>query len=449
MLNEQDVLVCPIYYPYLWQCKYSVTYKQRSCQAIRFDVREDKSLKHRKHSVTIMVVKLEHKSSDSMNPTLSQPSLSHMIDEASDGADNDYVTNSLSYEHELASQMGPDNYEAVVVALSKVTEEKLSDIAVKMDKNVGGAFQRDRQRENFEMGKDAVRKILCHWYSEVLWEEEEDKVTQMLIDILKLRDIKQFYLAHTLEHRLKMKVGKKSCYEAVWSKQTDGAFVSPAFSWDKATSPISRLTSFFRDSVMVVDRHPKASAAIHLCTIILTLLLVTVLIAAITSPSYRPKFEASIALQVGGCRNEPSKEVKELYRPGSSTCMKPQTIATSLPVPLRAHVAIELKDRDILVCGGTSHNVQSTPGRSCWVFRVKTGEWEVFSPLNLARINAYIMRIGNKIHIIGGTSSDPLRPCLDTEEVLDLDGTMDWQLEEAAQSLCSMVDEEIIEIACK
>ena len=112
-------------------------------------------------------------------------------------------------------------------------------------------------------------------------------------------------------------------------------------------------------------------------------------------------------------------------------------------------MAIDLEDRGILVCGGTSHNVQSTPGRSCWLFMVETGEWEDFSQLNIARINAYIMRIGNKIHIIGGTSSDPLRPCLDTEEVLDLDGDMSWQLEEAAQSLCSMVDEEIIEITCK
>ena len=97
----------------------------------------------------------------------------------------------------------------------------------------------------------------------------------------------------------------------------------------------------------------------------------------------------SITLQVGGWGKVPSKTVKELYRP--EACSVQQRVP-DLPVPLRAHVAIEVKDLGLLVCGGTSEAHNSVPGRDCFIFSHKDGEWKQFHKLNIGRINAYVMQ---------------------------------------------------------
>ena len=155
-----------------------------------------------------------------------------------------------------------------------------------------------------------------------------------------------------------------------------------------------------------------------------------------------------MALQVGGWGKVPSKTVKELYRP--EACSVQQRVP-DLPVPLRAHVAIEVKDLGLLVCGGTSEAHNSVPGRDCFIFSHKDGEWKQFHKLNIGRINAYVKLTGDKIIIIGGSSTDPFNTCLQTEEVLELDAKKmkkGWKVRETSQHLCSKGSEVVAEFSC-
>merc|ERR1712226_462103 len=143
--------------------------------------------------------------------------------------------------------------------------------------------------------------------------------------------------------------------------------------------------------------------------ILISTMLVTVIVYFTFSNRSIPSL---MALQVGGWGKVPSKTVKELYRP--EACSVQQRVP-DLPVPLRAHVAIEVKDLGLLVCGGTSEAHNSVPGRDCFIFSHKDGEWKQFHKLNIGRINAYVKLTGDKIIIIGGSSTDPFNTCLQTE----------------------------------
>ena len=163
-----------------------------------------------------------------------------------------------------------------------------------------------------------------------------------------------------------------------------------------------------------------------------------------------PFKKASVVIQVGGWGNTPFKDIEELYRPSTPECNQDRRVVPDLPVPLRAHVAIQVDGFGLLVCGGTSEQTKSFPSTECYIFKHDTGKWQNFYQLNVGRLNAYITQIDNTIHIIGGSSSNPFNPCLNTEEVLNL-AAIDygWQKHEATKSLCSKSDEEIVEIKCK
>ena len=64
--------------------------------------------------------------------------------------------------------------------------------------------------------------------------------------------------------------------------------------------------------------------------------------------------EASFVVQVGGWGDQPTREIEELYRPATPECKTRQRKVLDLPVPLRAHVAIQVDGFGLLVCGGTS-----------------------------------------------------------------------------------------------
>ena len=158
--------------------------------------------------------------------------------------------------------------------------------------------------------------------------------------------------------------------------------------------------------------------------------------------------EPSIALQIGGWQNVPSKRITEIYRLPTSECQNNQSMLRELPVPLRAHVAINIDNWGLLVCGGTSETMKSVPGRQCYVFEYNTGKWKDFHKLNVGRLNAYAMQINSKIHIIGGSSTDPFNPYLNTEEVIDLNSQEGWQQRKMQDSVCSQVDVEVVHIRC-
>lgn len=160
----------------------------------------------------------------------------------------------------------------------------------------------------------------------------------------------------------------------------------------------------------------------------------------------QPPGDVSISVQVGGWGSKPSKDVKEIYRP--EECLK-NYVFPDLPVQLRAHVAIDIEDQGLLVCGGTSDTRKSSQGRTCYILRHGSRKWDNFHPLNVKRVNSYMKRVLNKINIIGGSSSNPLMPSLDTEEVLDLTTNDGWQLRETAESMYSKVTQVIVEFPCE
>ena len=59
--------------------------------------------------------------------------------------------------------------------------------------------------------------------------------------------------------------------------------------------------------------------------------------------------EASFVVQVGGWGDRPTTEIEELYRPGTPACKNNQRKVLDLPVPLRAHIAIQVDGFGLLV----------------------------------------------------------------------------------------------------
>ena len=159
--------------------------------------------------------------------------------------------------------------------------------------------------------------------------------------------------------------------------------------------------------------------------------------------------KASIALQVGGWGDNPSRLVKALYTPSIPECQRKERNIPNLPVSLRGHVSMEVDNVGLLVCGGTSAGISVNPGRKCYILSHQADEWKDFYELNVGRVNAYIMRIQNNITIFGGSTTHPFKPSLDSEEVLDLTAPENgWKIQQIDTSMYTKVTEVIVDIAC-
>ena len=196
------------------------------------------------------------------------------------------------------------------------------------------------------------------------------------------------------------------------------------------------------------ERTSRVLYSILFISLFLCVVLFVVLSVAVVSPKLKTTNSCrKISVQLGGTGNIPSKEVKELQR-GHCGVNDLKTLP-NLPVPLRGHEALEVKDRGIFVCGGTSE-ISNDQGKICYHYNGTT--WSTLpQKLNVKRQCAYMaQKDQHTIHIMGGTSSDPFLSCLKSEEVLDLRNPENgWQLRDLDSKLCSKKREVIIEIESK
>ena len=214
---------------------------------------------------------------------------------------------------------------------------------------------------------------------------------------------------------------------------------------EPATTSKESCSVFLGKPIKSVEKNPRYS----ICMNVFLMCLVLTLVITITIPK-SPKLTSSVTYQVGGWGMKQSSEVKELHRPATPECQNNKVTITDLPRPLRSHVALDVTDLGLLVCGGKSEE-DKDPGRNCFVFTYETGNWDEYHSLNVGRLGSYMKQIENKIYIIGGSSPDPFTPCLSSVEVLDLDLDNGWHLEEGQEGqegLCSQVGEVVVELKC-
>jgi len=191
----------------------------------------------------------------------------------------------------------------------------------------------------------------------------------------------------------------------------------------------------------------KACTSVMLLSTLLSLALFVSLLVVIFTRTDQSK--ATITFQIGGEGMTPSFEVKELYRPKSDECLSAFSLP-NLPIPLAAHVAMEVEDLGLLVCGGLSDRAAAQNGKKCFLFTEDKGWTDFPHELQIGRVNSYIKKEANKVYIIGGSSSDVSKPCLKSQEVLDLFNlSSGWEKVYIAESKCWDDNDVVVEIACK
>lgn len=161
--------------------------------------------------------------------------------------------------------------------------------------------------------------------------------------------------------------------------------------------------------------------------------------------------KASLTIELGGTGKQTSKEIKVLECPPIAECKDDLSlIPGELPIALGAHVAMDVPDLGLLVCGGLSDdNKDHDPGKKCFLNRENTSEWQEFKELNTGRLFSYMKVTNGEIRIIGGTSPHPSNPCLQSEEVLNLSRIEEgWKTRQNNETENCFYFNPVIEVDC-
>ena len=72
----------------------------------------------------------------------------------------------MNYEEEIEKLLGEEAYGKFLDAVESgvVDLQKMTDIAVRLHKNVGGEFKHAKASQNFHLDRAAARKVLSDWY---------------------------------------------------------------------------------------------------------------------------------------------------------------------------------------------------------------------------------------------------------------------------------------------
>jgi len=166
---------------------------------------------------------------------------------------------------------------------------------------------------------------------------------------------------------------------------------------------------------------------------------------------YKLITQASLTIELGGIGKQTSKEIKVLECPPIPECQDDLSlIPDELPVALSAHVAMDVPNLGLLVCGGMQHdNKDRDPGKKCFLNLENTSEWQEFKELNTGRLFSYIKITNGEIRIIGGTSPHPSNPCLQSEEVLNLSRIEEgWKTRQNNETENCFYFNPVIEVDC-
>ena len=105
----------------------------------------------------------------------------------------------MEYEKDIALLLGPQVYEKMLEAADHgiIDHYKLTDISAKLDPRVNGDLVHAKQSPNFEMGRWALRRVLCKWYNFIL--DQQGSALLKLISVLRHPDINLLALAAEIE----------------------------------------------------------------------------------------------------------------------------------------------------------------------------------------------------------------------------------------------------------
>ena len=81
----------------------------------------------------------------------------------------------MDYEEEIEKLLGEEAYGKFLDAVESgvVDVQQMTDIAVRLHKNVGGKFKHAKSSQNFHLDRAAARKVFSDWYLHEAYQLDE------------------------------------------------------------------------------------------------------------------------------------------------------------------------------------------------------------------------------------------------------------------------------------
>ena len=117
----------------------------------------------------------------------------------------------MNYEEEIEKLLGEEAYGKFLDAVESgvVDVQQMTDIAVRLHKNVGGKFKHAKSSQNFHLDRAAARKVLSDWYQLSACDMDEKATQKKFIATLRHRDIKLYPLANEISSTLTQSKAKE------------------------------------------------------------------------------------------------------------------------------------------------------------------------------------------------------------------------------------------------
>jgi len=141
--------------------------------------------------------------------------------------------------------------------------------------------------------------------------------------------------------------------------------------------------------------------------------------------------------------------IEELHQ-----CSTKQYPIPDLPAKLQKVVGTFVENLGLLVCGGfvqkedTEDQPRPDQPKLCYVHELCSCEWKESYKLNTNRIEAHIKNNEDNAIIYGGLKSHPMKPCYQSQEVLDKNNLVAGWRQESIIVRCLPGQESIIEVPC-
>ena len=110
----------------------------------------------------------------------------------------------MNYEEEIEKLLGEEAYGKFLDAVESgvVDVQQMTDIAVRLHKNVGGEFKHAKSSQNFHLDRAAARKVLSDWYQHSACDLDEKAAQKKFIETLRHKNIQLLPLANEISSTL-------------------------------------------------------------------------------------------------------------------------------------------------------------------------------------------------------------------------------------------------------
>jgi len=400
----------------------------------------------------------------------------------------------MEHAERVGIELGENNVNVLIeeIRTGKMNKHKLKMIALQMGGGAHGVFEKNKDRLDLEL-VDLMKLLLDQWYKDSLHSKDFNGFGE-LMRILINPEVGLNYLTKEMKiETTKMGVGisvKNICQErnkGLNGNQKTGGVQNQGYQTVVITDPDATDKLLYKNQRLTnknnsdhdqckLLKHGKDWLPVYIP--ILTLW-VGILIGRI-STNFAPETTklqlldenlfgttagdtiSDVKHEVTPCISVESKHSNNLTNPLTRSftvkvgkfkefhgCHSNQSQIPDLPNKLVDVVGIYTDEFGLLVCGGldVGYNQSADHQTQCYNHIIGSKGWESFKHgLNTNRRGSHMKMIMNKLHIIGGRSSDPRHDCYPSREVLDLDNVSDgWKQEE---SVGECFTDQVIEVPC-